>query len=93
MGGPRKPQGEPTSISRYLTRGQNKQQKSRSGIPRQDIAKEVDEEILLEQKHTIKELQETVGIMELKISKLEQLVRVKDSKINKLQEELMKANS
>jgi hypothetical protein len=44
----------------------------------------VDEEILLEKEQQIRELQETVGILELKVSKLEQLVRLKDNKIKKL---------
>lgn len=44
----------------------------------------VDEEILLEKEKQIRELQETVEILELKIAKLEQLVRLKDNKIEKL---------
>lgn len=44
----------------------------------------VDEEILLEKEQQIRKLQETVGIFELKVAKLEQLVRLKDSKIQKL---------
>jgi hypothetical protein len=44
----------------------------------------VDEEILMEKEHQIRELQETVEILELKIAKLEQLVRLKDNKIQKL---------
>jgi len=44
----------------------------------------VDEEILLEKNQQIRELQETVEILELKIAKLEQLVRLKDNKIQKL---------
>lgn len=44
----------------------------------------VDEEILLEKEDQIRELQETVEILELKIAKLEQLVRLKDNKIQKL---------
>jgi hypothetical protein len=44
----------------------------------------VDEEILLEKEQQIRELQETVEILELKIAKLEQLVRIKDNKIQKL---------
>jgi hypothetical protein len=44
----------------------------------------VDEEILMEKETQIRELQETVEILELKIAKLEQLVRLKDNKIAKL---------
>lgn len=44
----------------------------------------VNEEILLEKEQQIRELQETVEILELKIAKLEQLVRLKDNKIQKL---------
>lgn len=52
----------------------------------------VDEEILLEKEATIRELQETVDILELKVAKLEQLVRLKDTKIEKLQAQLTKEN-
>ena len=41
----------------------------------------VDEEILMEKETQIRELQETVEILELKIAKLEQLIRLKDNKI------------
>mmetsp|Transcript_1376 Transcript_1376/g.2256 ORF Transcript_1376/g.2256 Transcript_1376/m.2256 type:complete len:129 (-) Transcript_1376:1577-1963(-) len=44
----------------------------------------VSEEILFEKEQQIRELQETVEILELKIAKLEQLVRLKDNKIQKL---------
>lgn len=44
----------------------------------------VDEEILLGKEQEIRELQETVEILELKVAKLEQLVRLKDNKIQKL---------
>ena len=44
----------------------------------------VDEEILMEKEVQVRELQETVEILELKIAKLEQLVRLKDNKIAKL---------
>jgi transcriptional regulator with GAF, ATPase, and Fis domain len=49
-----------------------------------DIAASVDEELLLEKEQQIRELQETVEILELKVAKLEQLVRLKDNKIAKL---------
>lgn len=44
----------------------------------------LDEELMLEKDQKIRELQETVEILELKITKLEQLVRLKDNKIQKL---------
>ena len=44
----------------------------------------VDQEILIEKEQQIRELQETVEILELKVAKLEQLVRLKDNKIGKL---------
>jgi hypothetical protein len=44
----------------------------------------VEDELLLEKEQQIRELQETVEILELKIAKLEQLVRLKDAKIAKL---------
>ncbi len=44
----------------------------------------IDEEILYEKDRQIQDLQETVKILELKVSKLEQLVRLKDNKIQKL---------
>jgi hypothetical protein len=44
----------------------------------------VDEEMLLEKEQLIREQQETIEILELKIAKLEQLVRLKDNKIQKL---------
>jgi hypothetical protein len=44
----------------------------------------VDQDILVEKEQQIRELQETVEILELKVAKLEQLVRLKDNKIQKL---------
>ncbi len=44
----------------------------------------VETEILVEKEQQIRELQETVEILELKIAKLEQLVRLKDNKIQSL---------
>lgn len=44
----------------------------------------VDEELLLEKEAQIRELQETVEILELKVAKLEQLVRLKDTKLQKV---------
>lgn len=62
------------------------------GMPAQHHHLNVDEEILLEKEATIRELQETVDILELKVAKLEQLVRLKDTKIEKLQAQLTKEN-
>ena len=44
----------------------------------------VEDEILMEKEQQIRELQETVEILELKMAKLEQLCRLKDNKIQKL---------
>ena len=44
----------------------------------------VDQEILVEKEQQIRELQETVEVLELKVAKLEQLLRLKDNKIAKL---------
>lgn len=44
----------------------------------------INEQILIEKEQQIRELQETIEILNLKVSKLEQLVRLKDSKIQKL---------
>lgn len=49
-----------------------------------DVGAVVDQEILMEKEQQIRELQETVEILELKVAKLEQLVRLKDNKIQKL---------
>jgi hypothetical protein len=42
------------------------------------------EELLVEKEQHIRELNETVEILELKVAKLEQLIRLKDAKIQKL---------
>ena len=44
----------------------------------------VSEQLLIEKDLQIRELQETIEILSLKVSKLEQLVRLKDVKIQKL---------
>jgi hypothetical protein len=49
-----------------------------------NVRTNIDEEILYEKDRQIQDLQETVKILELKVSKLEQLVRLKDNKIQKL---------
>lgn len=58
--------------------------RSNSKAPKASVRASVNEEILLEKEQQIKELQETIEILNLKISKLEQLVRLKDNKILKL---------
>ena len=45
---------------------------------------DINEQLLIEKDNQIKELQETIEILELKNAKLEQLVRLKDLKIQKL---------
>jgi hypothetical protein len=62
------------------------QQQRQGGHAHSSIAATVDEEILIEKEQIIRDLQETVEILELKIAKLEQLVRLKDNKIQKLQQ-------
>jgi|Transcript_26390 hypothetical protein len=57
---------------------------SYNGNGKASVMASVDEEILMEKEQQIRELQETVEILELKIAKLEQLVRLKDNKIQKL---------
>lgn len=70
--------------SEYSARNANPNvPKARRGGEKSVMAS-VDEEILLEKETQIRELKETVEILELKIAKLEQLVRLKDSKIAKL---------
>jgi hypothetical protein len=48
------------------------------------ITKLVDEELLVEKEKQIRDLNEIVENLSLKVSKLEQLVRLKDNKIQKL---------
>jgi hypothetical protein len=56
-----------------------------SGMKNQkSVMASVDEELLLEKEAQIRELQETVEILELKVAKLEQLVRLKDTKLQKV---------
>ena len=50
------------------------------------LSKTVESELLREKEQQIKDLQEQVVLLELKVAKLEQLVRFKDSKIQKLQQ-------
>lgn len=45
---------------------------------------QIEAEVLMEKEQQIRELQETVEILELKVAKLEQLVRLKDNKIQSL---------
>jgi hypothetical protein len=44
----------------------------------------VNEEVLLEKEQQIRELNEAVEILDLKVAKLERLVRLRDNKIQKL---------
>lgn len=62
-------------------RGGNRQNGVAAGSK---VKSAVDNEILLEKEEQIRELQETVEILELKVAKLEQLLRLKDNKIQKL---------
>ncbi len=58
----------------------------RSNNPRvqSNVKSAIDQDILMEKEQQVRELQETVEILELKVAKLEQLVRLKDNKIQKL---------
>jgi hypothetical protein len=58
--------------------------KDKRGKNPNSVKAAIDQDILLEKEQQIRELQETVEILELKIVKLEQLVRLKDNKIQKL---------
>jgi CH-like domain in sperm protein len=64
--------------------GNRSSSRGREGNSKSVVMASVDEEILIEKEQQIRELQETVEILELKIAKLEQLVRLKDNKIQKL---------
>jgi len=66
------------------TQQQPRSAKGPATNPKPALLKAVDDEILLEKEQQVRELQETVEILELKIAKLEQLVRLKDNKIAKL---------
>lgn len=79
-------QQQPVSQQQQYHQQQQQQPKSARGAPstKPALLKAVDDEILLEKEQQIRELQETVEILELKIAKLEQLVRLKDNKISKL---------
>lgn len=75
--------GHISSPSEHRKISEKKQSKVKQK-PNVSVQVSVDEELLLEKEEQIKELQETVEILELKIAKLEQLVRLKDNKIQKL---------
>ena len=83
---PRSQQQPVSQQQQYHQQQQQQQPKSARGAPstKPALLKAVDDEILLEKEQQIRELQETVEILELKIAKLEQLVRLKDNKISKL---------
>eukprot|EP00602_Paraphysomonas_sp_CaronLab_P002199 CAMPEP_0185029526 /NCGR_PEP_ID=MMETSP1103-20130426/15880_1 /TAXON_ID=36769 /ORGANISM="Paraphysomonas bandaiensis, Strain Caron Lab Isolate" /LENGTH=107 /DNA_ID=CAMNT_0027564313 /DNA_START=324 /DNA_END=647 /DNA_ORIENTATION=+ len=76
---------QPTGQATH-TRKNNASTEGRAGkqASKSTFQSRVDEEILLEKEEQIRDLQETVEILELKIAKLEQLVRLKDNKIQKL---------
>jgi len=65
-------------------RGGNGNGAQGAGAGHKTVMASVDDEILMEKEMQVRELQETVEILELKIAKLEQLVRLKDNKIAKL---------
>jgi len=78
MSGGEKKHASPKQVGAAAAAGQPARRKGN------DIGASVDEEILIEKEQQIRELHETVEILELKIAKLEQLVRLKDNKIQKL---------
>ncbi len=57
------------------------------------VSKEVNAELLVEKEQVIDELKETIGIMELKIKKLEELLTIKDSKIQTLANKVAQASA
>lgn len=59
-----------------------------SGLGQLGLEESAVHELLAEKDHNLRELRETVEILEIKIQKLEQLVRLKDSKIQTLQARL-----
>ncbi len=58
--------------------------KSNNPRVQNNVKSAIDQDILMEKEQQVRELQETVEILELKVAKLEQLVRLKDNKIQKL---------
>lgn len=85
-------------IDNYLSRDQqsNQQQQqqprldnqSRYTPMKQNNPSTYDQQLLTEKDQTIQELRETIGILELKINKLETLVSLKDTKIKSLEQKL-----
>jgi hypothetical protein len=76
--------GRPGQPQQQLAPPQQQQQQRPQQGGRIGPAVSIDEELLLEKEQHIRDLQEQVEILELKIAKLEQLVRLKDNKIQKL---------
>jgi len=74
----------PRGIAQPTSGSKAKPAIARGNNGHKSVMASVDEEILMEKETQIRELQETVEILELKIAKLEQLVRLKDNKIAKL---------
>lgn len=68
----------------HHTENTNIQQKPAGLKAGNNVKNAIDQDILMEKEQQIRELQETVEILELKVAKLEQLVRLKDNKIQKL---------
>lgn len=77
--------GAPSAQRLQVDPKENIQQfQQQNRFPQPAALASVDKEILAEKERQIRELHETVEILELKIAKLEQLVRLKDNKIQKL---------
>ena len=81
-----KPQGNSNSQERSSSVPRSGAKVNNDGVARRAVVTmaSVEDEILMEKEQQIRELQETVEILELKMAKLEQLVRLKDNKIQKL---------
>lgn len=75
------------SVPETNPRQGNVQQKNAGGG---NVRITIDQNILLEKEQQIRDLQENVEILELKVAKLEQLVRLKDQKLQRLMSGNMK---
>jgi hypothetical protein len=78
------PRGAAAGFAQPTSGNKAKAGGARGNNGHKSVMASVDEEILMEKETQIRELQETVEILELKVAKLEQLVRLKDNKIAKL---------
>ncbi|RYH09146.1 hypothetical protein EON65_40340 [archaeon] len=82
------PETNPSQANRQ--QGNVQQKNANAGGGNGNVRITIDQNILLEKEQQIRDLQENVEILELKVAKLEQLVRLKDQKIQKLMSGNMK---